>query len=87
MGTPARGLLRLLLGIVRANRPWKLLPGLANAPVAALASAVANINNMMWQMSDHIGTTRLVLATAESIITLIVWLMIDAELLRGSAGP
>jgi len=28
-----------------------------------------------------------VLATAESIITLIVWLMIDAELLRGSAGP
>ena len=81
VGTFARGRIRLLLGMVRANRPWKLLPGLAKAMAAALAtSAVATLNTTMWQVSDTLGTTRLALAMVGSIALLVTWLIIDAEL-------
>jgi hypothetical protein len=81
VGTMARGRIRLLLGMVRSNRPWKLLPGLAKAMAAALAtSAVATLNNTMWQVSDTLGTLRLLVAMVGSIALLVAWLIIDAEL-------
>jgi hypothetical protein len=88
VGTLARGRMRLLLGMVRANRPWKLLPGLAKAMTAALAtSAVATLNTTMWQVSDNLGTPRLVLAMVGSIALLVTWLIIDAELWERVENP
>jgi hypothetical protein len=87
VGTPARGRLRLLLGMVRANRPWKLIPGMAKALAAVLAtSAVATLNNTVWQVSDHLGTPRLVVAMFGSIVLLVAWLVIDAELWGRAEG-
>ena len=76
-----RGRLRLLLGMVLANRPWLLVPGLKSALVAALATgAVATINSTVWVLAGSLSWWRLVVATIASIALVIAWLVIDGEL-------
>jgi hypothetical protein len=72
---------RLLLGMVIANRPWLLLPGLKSALVAALTTgAVATINATVWLLAGSLSWWRLVVATVASIALVIAWLVIDGEL-------
>jgi len=59
-----RGRWRLLVGMVLANRPWLLVPGLKSALVAALATgAVATINSTVWLLAGSLSWWRLVVAT------------------------
>ncbi|HEY2430745.1 MAG TPA: hypothetical protein VGI06_17555, partial [Acidimicrobiales bacterium] len=63
-----RGRWRLLLGMVLANRPWLLVPGLKSALVAALATgAVATINSTVWLVAGSLSWWRLGVATIASI--------------------
>src|SRR4051812_34355879 len=76
-----RGRLRLLLGMVLANRPWLLVPGLKAALVAALATgAVATINSSVWLVANSMSWWRLVIGTIASIALVVGWLVIDGEL-------
>jgi hypothetical protein len=76
-----RGRWRLLLGMVLANRPWLLVPGLKSALVAALATgAVATVNSTVWLLADSLSWWRLVVATIASIALVVAWLVIDGEL-------
>jgi hypothetical protein len=76
-----RGRWRLLLGMVLANRPWLLVPGLKSALVAALATgAVATINSTVWLLADSLSWWRLVVATIASVALVVAWLVIDGEL-------
>ncbi|CAL9674225.1 hypothetical protein SUDANB1_07717 [Streptomyces sp. enrichment culture] len=76
-----RGYLRVLAGMVRANRPWRLVPGLSKALAAALATgAVATVNSTVWTLAVSLSTPRLVIATVGSVAIMIGWLIIDAEL-------
>ncbi|MGW0295044.1 hypothetical protein [Streptomyces tuirus] len=76
-----RGYLRVLAGMVRANRPWRLVPGLSKALAAALATgAVATVNSTVWTLAASLGTPRLVIATVGSVAIMIGWLIIDADL-------
>jgi hypothetical protein len=76
-----RGRGRLLLGMVLANRPWLLVPGLKSAMVAALATGVvATVNSSVWLLADSLSWWRLVVATIASIILVAAWLVIDGEL-------
>ncbi len=78
---PLRGRWRLLLGMVLANRPWLLVPGLKSALVAALATgAVATVNSTVWVLADSLSWWRLVVATIASITLVVGWLVIDGEL-------
>jgi hypothetical protein len=72
---------RLLAGMVLANRPWLLVPGLKSALVAALATgAVATINSTVWLLADSLSWWRLVVATIGSVALVVAWLVIDGEL-------
>ena len=78
---PVRGRWRLLLGMVLANRPWLLVPGLKSALVAALATgAVATVNSTVWQLADSLSWWRLVVATIVSVALVVVWILVDGEL-------
>ncbi|MGW1987300.1 hypothetical protein ACWCPJ_33370 [Streptomyces collinus] len=81
-----RGYLRVLGGMVRANRPWRLVPGLSKALAAALATgAVATVNSTIWTLATSLSTPRLVIATVGSVALMIGWLIVDAELWHRSA--
>ena len=72
---------RLLSGMVFANRPWLLVPGLKSALVAALATgAVATINSTVWQLASSLSWWRLAIATIGSVALVVAWLVIDGEL-------
>jgi hypothetical protein len=72
---------RLLMGMVLANRPWLLVPGLKSALVAALTTgAIATINSTVWLLSGSLSWWRLVIATVASIALVVGWLVIDGQL-------
>ncbi len=76
-----RGRWRLLTGMVLANRPWLLVPGLKSALVAALATgAVATINSTVWLLAGSLSWWRLLVATVASIALVVGWLVVDGEL-------
>ncbi|WP_202495505.1 hypothetical protein [Streptomyces sp. SID4982] len=76
-----RGYLRILGGMVRANRPWRLVPGLSKALAAALATgAVATVNSTVWSLAESLSVPRLVIAMVGSVALMIGWLIVDAEL-------
>ncbi|WP_333736490.1 hypothetical protein [Streptomyces sp. IBSBF 2806] len=76
-----RGYLRVLVGMVRANRPWRLVPGLSKALAAALATgAVATVNSTVWGLAEALSAPRLVIATVGSVALMIGWLIVDAQL-------
>jgi hypothetical protein len=70
------GRLRLLIGMVRANRPWRLAVRLYRALVAALAvAAFALVTPDLWRISASLGAVRLaaigILAIAFTVVSLI----------------
>ncbi|TRO57450.1 hypothetical protein E4K73_42140 [Streptomyces sp. IB201691-2A2] len=81
-----RGYLRVLFGMVRANRPWRLVPGLSKALAAALATgAVATVNSTVWILAEALSAPRLVIAMVGSVAIMIGWLIVDAQLWHRSA--
>lgn len=72
---------RLLRGMVVANRPWLLVPGLKSALVAALTTGViATVNSTVWVLAGAMSWWRLVVAMVVSIALVVGWLVIDGEL-------
>lgn len=77
----ARGWLRLLFGMVRDNRPWRLVPGLSKALAAALAAAAFGIFfSTIWTLADALSATRLTLISATAVTAMVVWLIIQHRL-------
>ena len=82
-----RGQVRLLAGMVRANRPWRLITGLSGSLAAALAAgAFAVVTSDIWRLADSLGPLRLAVATVFSIGAMVAWLVIDHELWERPGG-
>ncbi|MGH2475756.1 MAG: hypothetical protein ACRDIL_10865 [Candidatus Limnocylindrales bacterium] len=79
---------RLLAGMVRANRPWLLVPQLSSAFAAAFAAgAVVLITETVWRMAVAVGSLRLGIAAVLAVATMVAWLVIDHEMWeRPSSG-
>jgi hypothetical protein len=73
--------LQLLMGMVYANRPWRLVAGLSKVMMAAFAAgAVSLAYPTIWQLSVTMGPWRLTAATLLASTALIAWLILDHEL-------
>ncbi|MFD0489691.1 DUF2267 domain-containing protein [Saccharopolyspora spinosporotrichia] len=73
-----RGRARLLCGMARDNRPWRLVPSLSKAIAAAMATAAFGIfYPTMWSMADALSTARLALISFVAISAMVTWLVID----------
>lgn len=88
MAGAVSGNLRLLLGMLRANRPWRLATKLSKALIAALAVAViALVTSDIWLLADSLGPVRLSLLTVGSVIAVIVTLIVGAGLWESAPSP
>ncbi len=73
-GVAAR--VRLLAGMVRANRPWRLVPQLSGAFAGALATAAyVVVSSSLWRVADRAGPLRLALTNLFAVITMVAWLI------------
>ncbi|MEU5983698.1 hypothetical protein [Streptomyces sp. NPDC047434] len=81
-----RGYVRVLVGMVRANQPWRMVPGLSKALAAALATgAIATLDSTVWSLAEALSAPRLVIAMVGSVGLMIGWLIVDGELWHRSA--
>ncbi|MEV6648785.1 hypothetical protein [Amycolatopsis sp. NPDC051371] len=72
-----RGRLRLLAGMVRDNRPWRLVPHLAGATAAAAGTAAYGIiTSSFWKLADALSPLRLAAITAVTVLVMTVWLTV-----------
>lgn len=71
-----RGRARLLLGMVRANRPWRLVPELSTALAAGFAAAAFGIfYSNVWSLADALSATRLTAVTVLAVASMGFWLI------------
>jgi uncharacterized membrane protein len=76
-----RGNLRLIAGMVRANRPWRLVVGLSRALAAALAAVVfALVTGDVWGLSGSLEWWRLLVISITTLALTIVSLIVAHEL-------
>lgn len=74
--TGLRGRIRLLGGLVRANRPWRLVPSLSPALAAAAAGAAFGIfYSNIWQLATALGTGRQLMVMLLALVAMTAWLI------------
>lgn len=82
------GNLRLLLGMVRANRPWRLTLRLYRALVAAMAvAAFGVVQSDVWRLSAAAGRPRLAIMGVASVIVTIVAVILVHGLWERAPDP
>jgi hypothetical protein len=83
----ARGNLRLLGGMVRANHPWRLFRGLSKALAGVFAvAAFAIVSSDVWRLAPPLGPGRQAVLAFVAITALVVWLIVDHELWERPTG-
>lgn len=82
------GMLRLLFGMTRANRPWRLAWGLSAALGGALAgSAFGVFYSAIWSLADSLPPWRTALVCAGAVVIYVTWIVIGHGMWeRGSAS-
>jgi len=86
-GATLRSNLRLLVGMVRANQPERVIARLSRALAVSLGTAAyAMTSSSIWMLSDGMAWPRLALLAAASIITLCVVLVLAHGLWEQASG-
>ncbi|TCK24661.1 5,10-methylene-tetrahydrofolate dehydrogenase [Pseudonocardia endophytica] len=84
----ATGLVRLVAGMVRANRPWRLVWGLSAAMGGALAgSAFGIFYSSIWLLADSLPPVRLAFVVVGAFVVHVTWVITGHRLWElGSAS-
>jgi hypothetical protein len=81
VASPATGRLRLVAGMVRANRPGRALLGLSKLLVGAFGTAAFSLaTNSIWQIGDALDGLRLTVIMLLSVAALVGWLVFTHHL-------
>lgn len=81
VGSRFWGGLRLVVGMVRANRPARALAGLSKLTVGAFGTAAFSLaTDTIWQMADALGGLRLTVIMLLSLAALVTWLIVVHDL-------
>jgi hypothetical protein len=71
-----RGRARLLGGMIRDNRPWRLVPHLSSATAAAAATAAYGvITGNFWSIADNLPPWRLAVINVIAVLAMTLWLL------------
>lgn len=82
-----RARLWLIIGMIRSNRPWKLVPQLSSAMAGAAATGAFGVfYTSIWSMADYLSNARLTLITISSITMLSLWLLFHNQLWEKPEG-
>ena len=85
---PVFARLRLLAGMVYANRPWRLAAGMSRVMMATFATgAVSLAYPTIWKLSATMGPWRLSAATVLSTAAMIGWLIVNHKLWERPDSP
>jgi hypothetical protein len=75
------GRMRLVTGMVKANRPGRALLGLSKLLVGAFGTAAfALTTDTIWQMGDALGGLRLAVIMLLGLAALVAWLIVAHDL-------
>ncbi|GAA1204681.1 DUF2267 domain-containing protein [Pseudonocardia alaniniphila] len=75
------GRVRLLTGMVRANRPGRALLGLSKLLVGVLGTAAFSLTtSTIWQVGDALGGLRLAVIMLLGLTALVAWLIVAHDL-------
>ena len=78
----------LLLGMLRANRPWRLALRLMRVLVVAFAAGVfALVTSDIWRLAHYLGPLRLVVIGVGSVSAITVTIMVTTGLWERSPHP
>ena len=76
-----RGHLRLLAGMMLANRPWRLFTTMKGTLAAAFATAAyALVMPIIWQMADSLSWVRLLALMVLAIVAMVFWIIVAHNL-------
>jgi len=76
-----RNRLRLVFGMVRGNRPWRLIPTLTGMTAAAAAAASFGVFfSTIWSMANALSSWRLAAISVLALVLASVWLIVNNRL-------
>jgi hypothetical protein len=83
-----RGNARLVVGMVRGNRPWRFVIGLSGALIAALGTSAFGLTSpAVWRIADAMGRPRLTLLAVGAVLTVCTTIIVSHRLWERSPSP
>ncbi|MFG6116154.1 hypothetical protein ACGTN9_13315 [Halobacillus sp. MO56] len=75
------GALRVLSGMVRANRPWAMFPSFMKVIIIAFTTgSYALVFPTLWQLSNNYGIWRMFMLSIASILAMVGWIILAHKL-------
>ncbi|UOQ84028.1 hypothetical protein [Gracilibacillus salinarum] len=73
--------IRMVTGMVRANRPWSLFPSFMKVLMVAFTTGIyALVFPTLWKLGGSYGVGRMLLISIMAITSLVVWIIISHKL-------
>ncbi|UOR13850.1 MFS transporter [Halobacillus amylolyticus] len=75
------GALRILTGMVRANRPWSMFPAFMKVIIIAFTTgSYALVFPTLWKLSNSYSTWRMFMLSIICILAMVIWIILAHQL-------